>query len=150
MSKLSYPAKPVIAVDWDGTLVPERYPEQPREWLPGAEKALRRLTRRFKVYIWTSRIAPTVHREWHKERPDGEVESEILYIRNMLNNAGFRMVGIWNEPFKVPAEFYIDNKGVTFEGDWDATIDEVWRRSSEGQRNVVKAVSPETFGALKA
>jgi hypothetical protein len=126
MSKLNFPSKPAIAVDWDGTLVPERYPEQPREWLPGAEKALRKLTRRYKVYVWTSRIAPTVHKEWHKIRPDGEVEKEIAYIRDMLDSHGFKMVGIWTAPFKLPAEFYIDNKGVHFDGDWEAVIRHVW------------------------
>lgn len=128
MSKLSFPAKPPIAVDWDGTLVPERYPEQPREWLPGAEKALRKLTRRYKVYILTSRIAPTVHKEWHKTRPEGEVEREIAYIRSMLDDAGFKMVDIWTAPFKLPAEFYIDNKGVFFDGDWEDVLAQVKRR----------------------
>lgn len=128
MSKLGFPAKPPIAVDWDGTLVPERYPDQPREWLPGAEKALRKLTRRYKVYIWTSRIAPTVHREWHKNRPQAEIDSELAYIRSMLDEAGFKMVDIWTESFKLPAEFYIDNKGVHFDGDWEAVLRQVWRR----------------------
>lgn len=131
MSKLSFPAKPPIAIDWDGTLVADDlYPLQPREWLPGAEKALRKLTRRYKVYIWTSRIAPTEHRQWHKTRDPKEVQSEIDYIRSMLDDAGLKMVDIWTAGFKLPAEFYIDNKGIRFDGDWDSTLRSVWRLSA--------------------
>lgn len=123
MSKLSFPSKPPIAVDWDGTLVEDDlYPLQPDVFLPGAEKALRKLTRKFKVYIYTSRIAPTEHRKWHLTRDPAEVQKELDYIRGMLDKHGFKMVEIWTAGFKLPAEFYIDNKGVHFGGDWEEVL----------------------------
>ena len=43
----------------------------------------------------------------------------------MLVAEGLGHIEIWQRGYKPPATVYIDNKGVNFDGDWDATLDRV-------------------------
>ena len=107
--------KPLIAVDWDGTCVPNAWPDQPAEWLPGAVDALHALTQFARVTIHTSRIAPA---EYLTElpRPPEKVAQEVAYIRGMLDEAGLTMVDIHQKPWKPSAIAYVDDKGVHYTG----------------------------------
>lgn len=148
MSSKTFPAdfKPVIAVDWDGTCVPAAYPLQPTEWLPGAVESLRKLTRKFTVYIYTTRIVDRDYRNWSKKLEPGVSEGEIAYIRNMLNEAGLTQVRIFESypgggPGKISAKAYIDDLAVPFTGDWSKALEHVANLTGEKHRYVGTTVS---------
>lgn len=107
--------RPTFAVDWDGTCVKAAWPEQTREWMPGAVAALHELSRHGRVIIHTSRIAP-VHYVTELPRHSWEVQAEINYIRDMLDEAGLQRVDIHTNPWKPSASFYIDDKAVYYAG----------------------------------
>jgi len=123
---------PTFAVDWDGTCVALKYPEE-GDWLPGAVAALYTLDRLGTVIIHSVRIAPVApfSETGGIPAPGEEVPipeqaaREVAYIRRMLEEVGLGHVEIWQRPYKPPAMVYIDDKAVRFEGDWRTTIDEV-------------------------
>lgn len=139
MSKLVFPRKPVIAVDWDGTCVEHVYPKQ-GDWLEGAPEALRVLTRKFKVYIWTSRIAPVTFENWDVQLSEDVIKKEYDYIRKMLDDANLKSVGIWDNPFKLPAMAYVDDRAIRYSGNWAETllaiVDGTGVSLGKGSRNV--------------
>jgi hypothetical protein len=112
--------KPALAVDWDGTLVTDAWPEMGK-WLPGARQALHRLVTDYEVYIWSCRTANAEKDDWDTPRPE-EAEREVASIRHMLDDAGLQEVHIWQRDFKPPAVAYIDNKAVHFDGHWGPTL----------------------------
>lgn len=117
-----------IAVDWDGTCVTQAWPAKSYEWQPGAVEALRKLSGFAQVVIHTSRIAPM---EWLMEevpRNPAEVQLEINYIRQMLDDAGLEQVEIWTKPWKPGAAAYVDDKAVHYtgrKGAWDDLTDKL-------------------------
>lgn len=111
--------KPTISVDWDGTLVPSRWPERPLEWLPGALDALWTLQTFARVVIHTCRIAPVDPSEQVTFSPE-KVAIEVNYIRGMLDEAGLTMVEIHQKPWKPSAVAYVDDRGVHYSGRKDA------------------------------
>jgi hypothetical protein len=118
--------KPVIAVDWDGTCVESVWPKK-GDWLPGAKKALKRLTRDYTVNIWTTRIVGVNFFNLNEVLPRELVEKEIAYIRGMLDDAGLQEVEIFETyphgvPGKLGAVAYIDDKAVRFDGNWPRTL----------------------------
>lgn len=115
-----------FCVDWDGTCVENVYPEQ-GDWLPGAVEALYWMHARGTVIIQSVRTAPVMPAPG---QPFGAVvdfveydaTEEVAYIRKMLDNVGLTDVEIWLRPYKPPATFYIDDKGIRFEGEWYSTL----------------------------
>lgn len=123
--------KPVIAVDWDGTCVENVWPDE-GDWLPGAQKALRKLAAKYTVMIWSTRIVGVSYRDWNVHLPMAKVWSEIDYIRRMLDEAGLQDIGIFesypdNTPGKLSAVAYIDDKAIRFEGNWPKTLRQLAR-----------------------
>jgi hypothetical protein len=123
---------PIIAVDWDGTCVEDVYPEC-GEWLPGAVKALRAFDSIGTVIIHSVRVAPVAPFKDGKVPLPGEevpipdqAESEYQYIRSMLDKVGLGHIEIWRRPYKPPADIYIDDRALCFEGDWEDTLREVF------------------------
>lgn len=124
-------AKPIIAVDWDGTCVEQVWPKQGK-WLPGAVRALERLTLDYTVYIWSTRIVGVSYYDWSKPLQAETVNKEIAYIRRMLDKAGLDEVEVFvsypgDRPGKLSAVAYIDDKAVRFEGNWPKTLRQLKR-----------------------
>jgi len=113
-----------FAVDWDGCCVHEIWPEM-GDWLPGAVTALKRLTARGKVVIYTLRSHPYEMDE-KTPRLAKDVFHDLGKIRQMLDLAGLEEVEIYPpDRGKPPAKVYIDDRAVHFDGDWAKTILEV-------------------------
>lgn len=112
-----------VAVDWDGTCVEDNTWPGMGDWLPGAVDALRRLAEIYdEVVIWTLRTAPF---EIDEKTPRDPMD-QVAAIRGMLVRARLPLnVTIWTRPYKPPAEFYIDNRALRFEGMWGATLVEL-------------------------
>lgn len=110
-----------VVVDWDGVCVPERYPDRPRKWLPGAPAALAAfLAKGCDVKIHSCRTH-SMARDFNGPNPDQQ--GEVIYIRKMLDSAGLHRVGIVLDD-KPPADLYIDDRAVRFEN-WEAILREL-------------------------
>lgn len=95
-----------IAVDWDATCAEESWPEL-GDWIPGAIDALHRLLLAdYEVVIHTCRVSPY---ELDEETPR-DFSDQVLALRNKLDLAALLEVGIWTQPGKPQALWYIDNK----------------------------------------
>lgn len=106
--------KPRWAVDWDGTCCEDVWPKM-GAWMPGAVSALRTLSEHGEVVIHTCRIAPWEPGELIP-RSVGLVESEKNAIRRKLDAEGLHTIRIWDKAYKPPADAYIDNKGIHYNG----------------------------------
>ena len=119
--------RPDFVVDWDGTCVEEKWPEQ-GDWLPGAAASLRLLAELGTVVVYSLRCSPLEY-EIDSLRPRVAVEIERRGIRKKLDEAGLHDVILWpNHLGKPPGQFYIDDRGVTFRGDWGEVMGEIRRR----------------------
>lgn len=105
-----------IILDWDGTLVPSAWPEQPMEFMPGAVEAVFRLHQAgFKLMVFSARMNP--YDPWTSTRLDpAKVESEKRYIRAALDAKGLTFVDIWDKPGKPSGSAYVDDKGHRYTG----------------------------------
>lgn len=112
--------KHTLIIDWDGTLVPAKWPERPREWMPGAVEFLQDATQYAHVIVFSART----RREdpFTQERIDPElVQEEIDYIRGMLDAYQLQAVKIWTRHGKPSGDIYIDDKGERYNqrpGSW--------------------------------
>ena len=115
--------KPLIAVDYDGTLTENAWPHH-GDWKPGALEALRELVKHARVTIFTVRIAP-MELDEITERPVQLVQQEVNTIRQRLDDAGLREVTIWQKNYKPPAILFIDDRAIHFNdrpGAWKAIL----------------------------
>jgi hypothetical protein len=114
----------MFVVDWDGTCVEEVWPGM-GDWLPGAVDSLRTLSQIGKTVIYSLRC-----HEYEVDditpRAEGAPAAEAQAIRKMLDDAGLHDVEVYpNDRGKPPARYYIDDRGIRFEGDWDAVLSKV-------------------------
>jgi Domain of unknown function (DUF6378) len=109
-----------FAVDWDGTCVEDVWPGM-GDWLPGAVEALRELDSIGEVVIHTVRVAPLSYMEagWRHHK---ETREAIQEIEKMLEAEGLGHIEVWTRPYKPPAVVYIDDKAMTFRGNWPETV----------------------------
>lgn len=99
-----------VAVDWDGTLVEHKWPDQ-GDWLPGAVDFIKDLQKRgYKVVINSCRASYL----------RGQTE-----IREKLRDAGLRDVEVHTEPGKPLAVAYVDDRGVHFNGDYALALQRI-------------------------
>jgi len=123
--------KPKLMIDWDGTLVENKWPGE-GDWLPGAKKALKKLTKKYHVFIYSARTAG-INLQWTEALPPEKSEKEFQYIRTMLDNADLEEVDIFLElPLGSPkgkptAIAYIDDRAIRFEGNWPRTLRQLSR-----------------------
>lgn len=110
--------RPIICVDFDGVLARYHHGMEGGETgtpLPGALQALEQLQTRFRVVVFTAR-SPKQVRVW-------------------LKRWGFPDIPVLDR--KIPAFAYIDDRAITFRGDWEAALQQVvqfapWWDSEEG------------------
>lgn len=138
-----------FVIDWDDTLVEDRYPEQ-GPWLPGAVEALHELERHGDIVIFSCRVAgyefPS-RRDAERDVPrdPADVERCVDAMRKMLDEVGLGHVEIWQRPYKPSATIYIDNKGVRFTGDWRETLEDVYQALTPVGDDL-QEFSPEYYG----
>jgi hypothetical protein len=120
-----------LNIDWDGTAVPAMWPDRPTEFLPGFVEAMRRFRDAgHPVQIWTARINPMD--PWTgQRRPDTDIEAEVQYIRDTLDEAGLGFIGIYRGEGKPGGAVYIDDKAERYNGgakSWSKLADKILLR----------------------
>jgi len=111
-----------VVLDWDGTCVPQAWPERPTDWLPGAEQAIKDLLNAgFKVVIHSTR---THELDVDFSGPNPDRDENIAYIRDMLDRSGFQEVQLATDS-KPPAVAYVDDRAIPFLGDWKPITDQI-------------------------
>lgn len=122
--------KPLIAVDFDGTLVKNKWPSF-GDFNPGAVKYITMLLRDNDVIIWSARL--NNHDLYGKLRTKEEVTRECEKVRTMLDLAGLHEVKIWSgEDCKPSAMLFIDDRAICYDGSWRRVYHEAVKRL--GQR----------------
>lgn len=118
----------IIAIDFDGTIVRDRYPEIGEE-MPGAIDTLRRLkSEGYGLVLWTCRTGLHLARAvaWCAERGirfdaiNANLRSEIVRYGD-------------SDPRKVGATLYIDDRGVAPLPDWDEIYRVIHARCPTGE-----------------
>lgn len=118
--------RPTVVVDWDGTCVPNAWPDKPTEWLPGAVEALGELLDAgYDVQIHSTRLHAL---DVNMIDPNPSRDEDYSYIREMLDGAGLEAVGISLES-KPPGVAYVDDRGIHFDGgNWPQIVGELTGR----------------------
>jgi hypothetical protein len=121
-----------IILDWDGTMVPGRWPEQVREWCPGAVEAIKRLhaTGKFHFKVASARLSPYDPTTFQRRDPS-VLAAEVQYIRDHLDSAGLTFVDIWTLEGKPGGDVYVDDKAERYTGrpgSWRALADKILMR----------------------
>jgi hypothetical protein len=104
-----------ICVDLDDTLVVAD-PMSGESCLPtdGAVEAMQTLASEgHRLTVYTSRFAPMPASE--KQRVKEEIEE-------LLQTLGFPPMEVWTGTTKPKADVFVDNKGVTYDGDWGLVL----------------------------
>jgi len=118
-----------IAVDFDGTLVENSWPEI-GDWMPGAIQAMRQLNEAgIHLVVHTARIAPV--NPYGLERPMHEVLAEIARVRQYLDEAGLTFMQIHTQPWKPGATVYVDDRAERYggrPGSWDKLVPKLLAR----------------------
>jgi hypothetical protein len=117
-------ADKVALVDFDGTIIPWGPLMKKRGVTPGCREAILQLVGKgYKIIVFTSRLSWT----WMESVVGNDLakviefrEAQETFIIETMLAAGIPFSGMTAE--KVPAEFYIDDKAIRFDGDWDEVL----------------------------
>lgn len=116
-----------ILIDLDGVV--HKYSEGFKDGtiydppINGAKEAIEKLRNSgYEVFIFTARLSPNSN---GKE----EVLKQKIMIKDWLKKYGIEVDGITAE--KLHAEIYVDDRGLRFNGDWDAAGKEIDLRLGE-------------------
>jgi hypothetical protein len=108
---------PWLAIDLDGTLLDQQPGEdgEPQDMpMEGAVEAMQQLVNEgHKLTVFTARFAPM---------PDSERYRLKQEIEKTLAGFGFPEMEVWTGTSKPGADVFIDNKAVTFDGDWGLAL----------------------------
>jgi hypothetical protein len=115
-----------IALDYDGTIVASAWPDHGKPE-PGAAAAIKRLMQQYEVVIFTTRIASRDVDEM-TPRSGVEVAKEIRGIDRKLKQMGLPYIEVWQHPWKIGADVYVDDKAVWYDGDWEITEQVIYDR----------------------
>jgi hypothetical protein len=117
-----------VVVDWDGTAVPQAWPAQPKEFMPGFVDNMRRLHEvGFRITIFSARYNP-YDPYTSQPLPPGIPAAEVAYIRDMLDRHGLTYIDIWTKPGKPSGSVYVDDKAERYNGCkkcWDRVTDKI-------------------------
>lgn len=114
-----------IALDFDGVVVGNEWPGMGKPE-PNAAAVIKRLSDTYDITIFTSRIAG-----WDVEgvrRSGRTIAKEIRAIDRKLKMMGLGYLPIWQCPWKVGADLYLDDKALHYAGDWLTTEQEIVER----------------------
>lgn len=104
-----------VAVDFDNTLI---YRDENGEYVaaPGAAEAMQALRKKgCRIIIHSCRTGIA-----HKH---GSLTEELTFIETTLNRFGIDFDEIYAGQ-KMIADFYIDDRAITYRGDWEETLTE--------------------------
>jgi len=113
----------VCAVDFDGVIVEDRYPDI-GTLMPNALEGLEKLSEQYEIIIWTCRV--------------GERLREVIWILKELGvkyyaintNHTFKVDKYGSDTRKLSADLYIDDKNFGGFPGWKAVMD--WLEKQEG------------------
>ena len=109
---------PIIAVDLDGTIIHNEYPDL-GEPIEGAREALNTLKAYgYKIAIWTCRTNEEDVRE-HLMKHD--IPFDAINDNSAITDEDMEKYG-FDDSRKIGADLYIEDKGLTFNGDWDEVL----------------------------
>ena len=115
----------VIAIDLDGTIL-KKIPWQGVHWFGKPQKKVREAMtflkkHGFEILIHSTRLNPAIN-EWPLPRLKLNVFDILVEHRIPFDN-------IFTGTGKPLADFYVDDRAVRFDGDWEATLKEILGRA---------------------
>lgn len=116
MNKQTRDRAHTVILDFDGTLVPNDWPNRPRTFMPGAIEAVFALHRAgMHQTVQTARMNP--YDPWTGRLLDpAKPATEKTYIRQLLDGQGLTFVDIWDKPGKASGSAYVDDKAYRYSG----------------------------------
>lgn len=110
---------PTIVCDFDGTIAEwAKFPE-PGPPIPGAKEALQALRDQgYDIIILSARTSD----EMSKNPIDKEMQKRRMVEYLDEHEIPYDMVSKGEKP---PAQFYIDDRGIEFDGDWTKVLDRI-------------------------
>lgn len=125
--------KRIIAVDLDGTILREKKPVKSVTDFGQPEKKVRECLKflqrhGFEILIHTCRTSP--------ELSDQPPVWLWMNVEEALKEREIPFDRIYNGLGKPLAEFYIDDRGVFYAGDWEKTMREILARAERSYKNV--------------
>lgn len=125
--------KRAISIDLDGTILHEKKPFRGIEDFGRPEKKVREcLTflrkNGFYILIHTTRINPALN--------DKPLPWLVNNVENVLIENGIPFDHIFSGSGKPLSEFYVDDRGVTYTGNWEETMKEIISRAERSYKNV--------------
>lgn len=106
-----------ICIDWDGTLVqtvPGEDGQSASAPVDGAVEAVTQLMQEgHRLTIWTARLKPMSDSMRHRLAEE---------LQEQASQMGFPTMEVWEGSTKPAADAFIDNKAITFDGDWGLAL----------------------------
>lgn len=123
---MTKPQRPLICVDFDGTLVADKWPMF-GDYEPDAIKYIQKLLVDNDVIIHSARL--NNHDMYGTLRTKEEVTQEVKAMRTYLDLYGLREVKIWaGEDCKPSAALFIDDRAIRYDGSWRDVYKEAVKR----------------------
>lgn len=113
-------SKPVIVVDFDGTITDTHYPHtgKPQAGVKDSLQKLRDMG--FAIRVLSCRTSPELHPEGTRGLRQ-RIQQQMLIVEYLSKfEIPFDEVVLGDKPV---AEAYIDDRGINHNGDWNETLD---------------------------